>query len=283
MFDYLFIDEAGQLALADAIAVSAAARNVVLLGDPLQLAQVSQGTHPLHAGESVLDHLLGDAHTVPEDRGIFLDTSYRMHPEICGFISDTMYAGRLHPSPNARNHSVQSAGLSGSGLRYVAIPHEGNGRESIEEAERIVREIGLLLQGTVTDARGVTRPLQPSDIIIVTPYNAQRRLIAKLLRDAGIDVRTGTVDKFQGQEAFVVFYSMATSSGNDIPRDIGFLFEQNRFNVAVSRARALSVVVSSPWLLDTPPRSAEQMALLNCLASFVERSSEASPELRRVG
>jgi predicted RecB family nuclease len=278
MFDYLFIDEAGQVSLADAIAVSRAAKNVVLLGDPLQLAQVAQGTHPLHAGSSVLEHLLGDAQTIPPERGIFLDVSHRMHPDICSFISESMYGGRLKASSKAARQRVESSGLSGSGLRHIPIAHEGNSRESVEEADRIAAEIARLLQGTVTDEAGLTRALKPSDIIIVTPYNAQRRLITKVLHEAGIEVRVGTVDKFQGQEAFVVFYSMATSSGDEIPRDIGFLFEKNRFNVALSRARAMSVLVCSPRLLDVSCRTTEQMASVNLVCSFTEEA--ASNEVR---
>ncbi|HET9096426.1 MAG TPA: DEAD/DEAH box helicase, partial [Candidatus Baltobacteraceae bacterium] len=244
----------------------------VLLGDPLQLAQVSQGTHPLHAGTSVLEHLLGEEQTVPEDRGIFLNVSYRMHPEICEFISDAVYAGRLRSAEDTRNQAVHSTGISGTGLRYVAIPHDGNSRESLEEAERIVSDISHLMQGTVTDKHGLTRPMQPADVIVVTPYNAQRRRISKLLREVDSDVRVGTVDKFQGQEAYVVFYSMATSSGTNVPRDIGFIFEQNRFNVALSRARALSVLVCSPQLLDTSCRSTEHTALVNLLCRYAELS-----------
>ena len=276
-FDYLFIDEAGQISLADALAVSGAAESLVLLGDPLQLAQVSQGTHPLHAGGSILEHLLGEAQTVAPQRGIFLDKSYRMHPLICRFISAAMYSGRLHAAPGRENQRVDSPGLSGSGLRFIGLEHTGNSRESREEAERIVAEIRLLLAGTVTDHRGVTRPMLASDIIVVAPYNAQRRLITKLLRDAGIDVRVGTVDKFQGQEAFVVFYSMATSSGNDMPRDIDFLFEKNRFNVAVSRARALSVVLASTKLPDVRCRTVSQIATVNILCSYIEAAGAAAP------
>jgi uncharacterized protein len=274
-FDYLFIDEAGQVSLADAIAVSAAAKNIVLLGDPLQLAQVSQGVHPLHAGGSVLEHLLGDAQTVPEHRGIFLNVSYRMHPSICGFISETVYGGRLHAGEDTTNQCLDGPRLRGSGLRYVAIQHFGNSRESREEAERIAAEVESLLLGTVTDEHGVTRPMCADDIIIVTPYNAQRRLITKLLRAQGIAVRVGTVDKFQGQEAFAVLYSMATSNGNDIPRDIDFLFEQNRFNVAISRARAICVALSSPRLLDTACNSAHQMSLVNLLCRYTESAHAA--------
>lgn len=196
-FDYLFIDEAGQVSLADAIAVSAAAKNIALLGDPMQLAQVSQGIHPLHAGASVLEHLLGQAQTVPEDRGIFLDVSYRMHPEICSFISEMLYGGRLRAGEKTAKQCVQSPGLSGCGLRYIALPHEGNSRESLQEAERIVAEINLLLKGAVKDEEGMPRAMTADDIIVVTPYNAQRRLISRRLRHAGIDVRVGTVDKFK--------------------------------------------------------------------------------------
>jgi predicted RecB family nuclease len=262
-FDYLFVDEAGQVSLADAIAVSACARSVVLLGDPSQLAQVSQGKHPPHAGISVLAHLLGGAQTVPPHRGIFLDVSYRMQPQICAFISETMYDGRLTPAPKTYGHAVRGAGAERAGLAYMPIAHAGNASSSVEEADAIVGEIALLRQGSVPE----------SEIIVVTPYNAQRRLIARKLKDAGIGVRVGTVDKFQGQEADVVFYSMATSSGDDLPRGMDFLFEKNRFNVAISRARALSVLVCSPRLLDVACRTPEEMALVNLLCAFAERAS----------
>ena len=204
-FDYLFIDEAGQTSLADAVAVAPCARNVVLLGDPVQLAQVSQGKHPLHTGDSVLTHLLGDAQTISRERGVFLDRSWRMHPEICAFISDTMYDGRLRAGANTERHRVSSPGLTGAGLRYIPVIHQGNGRSSSEEADRIVAEVALLLQGLVIESDGPERTLTVSDIIVVTPYNAQRLLIRRKLLDAGLDVRVGTVDKFQGQQAPVVF------------------------------------------------------------------------------
>jgi predicted RecB family nuclease len=272
-FDYLFIDEAGQVSLADAIAVAGCAKNLVLLGDPAQLAQVSQGSHPYRAGWSVLEHVLGEESTVPPDRGIFLDVSYRMQPDICDFISLAMYDGRLAPGAKTQLHSVRSAGLTGGGLGYIPIAHAANTASSVEEAERIVREIALLREGFVTDDDGIERPMRDSDIIVVTPYNAQRRLIERRLRDAGLNVAVGTVDKFQGQEAAVVFYSMATSSGEDVPRDLQFLFEQNRFNVAVSRARALSVLVCSPRLLDVSCNSPEQMAMINFVCAYVEKST----------
>jgi predicted RecB family nuclease len=287
-FDYLFIDEAGQVSLADALATSLCARNVVLLGDPSQLAQVSQASHPFHAGDSVLEHLLGDAQTVAPHRGIFLDVSYRMQPEICAFVSDAMYEGRLHAAAPAGRHRVIARGREYAGLYFVGLEHEGNGSSSAEEADEIVRRILMLRGGVVLDSdprspEGTTRPLTDRDVIVVSPYNAQRQLILAKLRDAGIDVdpgsgvRVGTVDKFQGQEAAVVFYSMAASSGEDIPRNVEFLFERNRFNVAISRARAASILLCSRRLLDIRCRTPEEMALANLLCAFAQRAQSELP------
>ena len=282
VFDYLFIDEAGQVSLADALALSTCARNVVLLGDPSQLAQVDQGAHPLHVGDSVLTHLLGEDRTVAPERGIFLDRSYRMQPEICAFISETMYDGRLQPAPQTNGHRVSVGGARIPGLSCVPVEHDGNGGSSEEEAVEIVRQISLLLAGgAVVDSKppelaGRERPLEASDVIVVTPYNAQRHLLVRKLREAGIASEVGTVDKFQGQEAAVVFYSMATSSGDHLPRNMEFLFERNRFNVAISRARAASMLVYSPRLLDVSCRTPEQMALVNLLCEFVERAASSA-------
>lgn len=285
-FDYIFIDEAGQVALADALAVSQCARNAVLLGDPSQLAQVSQGRQPVHAGDSVLQHLLGDARTVPPHRGIFLDLSYRMQPQICDFISDVMYENRLEPAPATASNRIEIEGRSYAGLYFAPIEHAGNSGSSIEEANEIVRQIalfrahGMLRDSQPQESAGIPRPVTDRDIIVVTPYNAQRRLILQKLRDAGLIVEVGTVDKFQGQEAAVVFYSMATSSGDDVPRGMEFLFERNRFNVAVSRARAVSVLVCSPRLFGISCRTPDEMALVNLLCEFGERAARISFPLR---
>lgn len=285
-FDYLFIDEAGQVSLADALAVSACAQNVVLLGDPSQLAQVSQASHPMEAAAaSVLGHLLGEAQTVHENRGIFLDRSHRMQPEICTFVSDMMYGGRLKSSEETAIHRVVLDGGERAGLAFDPVEHDGNSSSSKEEADCIVGEIVRLLRATFVDSlppetKGLERQLNPRNIIIVTPYNAQRRVIAQKLKAAGVDVEVGTVDKFQGREAAVVFYSMATSSGEDVPRDMTFLFERNRFNVAISRARALSILVCNPRLLDAACNSAEEMALVNLLCAFAERAGSGAAELQ---
>jgi len=261
--DYLVIDEAGQVSLADALAMGTSAHNLILLGDPLQLAQVSQGVHPEQTGASILEHLLGEAPTIPEDRGLFLEQSFRMHPDVCAFISEIVYAGRLHSAESAARRTT----ALGTGIRFLPVEHEGNRSASDEEVARIAAAIADMLGTQFTDSDRPTRPLRREDFMVVAPYNAQvRRLRAGL--PGG--VRIGTVDKFQGQEAPVVFFSMATSSGEDVPRDLGFLFSRNRLNVAISRAQCLAILVCSPRLLEARCQSIEEMELVNALCRLVE-------------
>jgi predicted RecB family nuclease len=266
--DYLVIDEAGQVSLADALALGTSARNVILLGDPLQLAQVSQGVHPERTELSVLEHLLGGDRTIPEDRGLFLERSYRMHPDVCAFISEIVYAGRLHSDDSAARRTT----AFGTGIRFLPVEHEGNRSASDEEVARIKTEIARMMGGSFTDANGATRPLRAEDFMAVAPYNAQVRRLRMGLQ-AG--VRIGTVDKFQGQEAAVVFFSMATSSGEDVPRNLTFLFSRNRLNVAISRAQCLAILVCSPRLLETRCHSIEEMQLVNALCRLVEYAEDA--------
>lgn len=276
--DYLFIDEAGQVSLPNAIAAMTAAKNVVLLGDPLQLPQVTQTKHPGNLGVSVLEHLLGDElRPVTADRGILLTDSYRMHPDICRFISELLYEGKLHSAEGRERQDVRSPGLAGTGLRYLPVEHSGNAQRSEEEAAVIAREIKLLLAGTIRDVNGATRPLRPDDIIVVTPYNAQVRCIRRVLKDQGLaHIEVGTVDKFQGREAYVVFFSTAASSPEDAPRGIAFVFDRQRFNVAISRARALAVMVGSPALLVHRCTSLEDVRVANGVCRFVEESRQAT-------
>ena len=265
--DTLVIDEAGQVALADALAMGTAARNVILLGDPLQLAQVSQGTHPAGTEASVLEHLLSDHATVPPDMGVFLERTRRMHPDVCRFVSEIVYDGRLEWIPDV----ARQATALGTGLRYLPVDHAGNASASPEEAARIAAEIRVMLGATWTTARGDTRQLDYPDFMVVAPYNAQVRRLRHALQAAGLgEVSVGTVDKFQGREAPVVFYSMATSSAEDVPRSLEFLFSRNRLNVAISRAICLAYVVASPRLLESRVRTIEQMRLVNALCRFVE-------------
>ncbi|HTU70752.1 MAG TPA: TM0106 family RecB-like putative nuclease [Candidatus Baltobacteraceae bacterium] len=279
-YDYLFIDEAGQMSLGDALACSAAARNVVLLGDPLQLAAVSQGSHPPGTDLSILAHLLGPHETIDPREGIFLDRSYRMAPEICSFISHAVYEDRLHAAPVCARNAIDAPLWRGSGLRYIPVEHDGNTRVSEEEA-RVVTDTALaLLRGVVTIGEKAPRPVCSADLIIVSPYNAQRKRIRHRLEEAGLgEIRVGTVDKFQGQEAAVVLYSMATSNEATLPRDLEFLFERNRLNVAISRAQCLSILVCSPALLSVRCSTPEQMELVNLLCAFVERAAPASGQL----
>jgi uncharacterized protein len=269
--DYLFIDEAGQMSLADALALSTAARNVVLLGDPQQLPQVAQAAHPDGSALSVLEHLLGDRQTIPPEQGVFLERTFRLHPDVCDFVSELMYDERLRSAEGCELQSVTAPGeLTGTGLRWIPVEHEGNSQSSGEEAEAIAAAVAPLLDGArYTDASGDEHELQPSDILVVTPYNAQVHCLEERLPDG---IRIGTVDKFQGQEAQVVFFSMATSGGEEIPRNVEFLFSRNRLNVAISRARCLAVLVASPRLLDVKCRSIEDMRLVNALC----RSSEVA-------
>jgi predicted RecB family nuclease len=268
--DYLVIDEAGQISLADALAMGTCAHNVILLGDPQQLAQVSQAVHPPGAGVSVLEHLLGEHTTIPPERGLFIDETRRMHPDVCRFISRAIYEDRLEPFADCANQRVDSPGaLTGTGIRYVPVAHEGNTRESPQEAAAIADLVGDLLRGQYFRMDGTSGPLMLEEIMVVAPYNAQVRCLRAALPEG---VRVGTVDKFQGQEAAVCLFSMATSSGEEIPRNLEFLFSRNRLNVAVSRARCLAVLVCCPALLEVRCRSAEQMRLLNALCLFVEMS-----------
>ncbi|BBX18682.1 hypothetical protein CRI77_16200 [Mycolicibacterium duvalii] len=266
--DVLVIDEAGQLALADALAASGAARNLVLLGDPLQLPQVAQANHPGIAGRSVLDHIVGDDVLLPANRGVFLHETRRMHPDVCDFISSQIYDGCLHSFEDCRQQST----VAGTGLRWLRVDHEGNRTWSPQEADAIAEELSRLIGTPWTNHTGETKPLSPDDFMVVAPFNLQVNTIrARLSRDAALaDVPVGTVDKFQGREAAVVFFSMATSTGEDITRGLDFLFSRNRLNVAVSRARCLAYLVCTDALLDTRARSVEDMRLVATLNAFVE-------------
>jgi hypothetical protein len=274
-FDVLVIDEAGQLSLADAVAVSTAAANVVLVGDPRQLAQPSTGTHPDGAGASALGHVLDGRATVPDDRGVFLDETWRLHPAICAFISEQVYEGRLQPRPGCERQAVGPGPLvSGSGIRWLPVEHQGNRTSSTEEAAAVQTVVGTLLGRPFTDRDGVVRGLGVDDVLVVAPYNAQVHLLAERLPPG---VRVGTVDRFQGHEAPVVVVSLAASSADDIPRGMEFLYSRNRLNVAVSRAQALCVLVASPALLAVPCRTVEQMRLANVLCRAIELAEEVVP------
>jgi uncharacterized protein len=260
------VDEAGQFSLGDTLACGTAARRLVLLGDPLQLAQVTQGVHPDGSGASVLEHVLGEHETIPAELGLFLEETRRMHPEVCRFVSDAFYERRLHSIPECSTRTTSD----GVGVRWLSVEHEGNRVDSEQEAAVIAAEIERLVGHTLTEG-GTTRPLGYGDFIVVAPFNAQVRLLRERLPTA---VEVGTVDKFQGREAAIVFYSMASSSGEDVPRGLDFLMSRNRLNVAVSRAQCLAYVASSPRLLEVDCRTVEHLKLANALCRFVELAEQ---------
>ena len=271
--DVLFIDEAGQMSLADAVASSPCAASLVLLGDPQQLDQPLQGTHPPGAERSVLAHLLDGERVMPDGLGLFLDGSWRLHPEISAYTSEVFYEGRLHSHQGRELLDLSGVSpLSGTGIRFLPVAHSGQSSESPEEAGQVARIIQDLLGSAPTymDAKGMEHELTESDVLVITPYNAQVRAITEALPG----FRIGTVDKFQGQEAPISIYSMATSSSEEAPHGMEFLYSLNRLNVATSRARCLAVVVASPGVLKVRCRTPRQMRLANAVARLVEIAAE---------
>ena len=269
-FDTLIIDEAGQMSLADALAVSRAARNLVLVGDPRQLAQPLQGSHPPGVGISAIDHLLAGDITVAVDRGVLLDLTWRMHPGVCAFVSRTFYEGRLASEPQCARQAVLDHGVATTGLRHAFVEHLGDRVRSEAETLRVRDILEQLTRATWRSDDGAERRLTLDDIVVVAPYNAQ---VACLVEGLPPGARVGTVDRFQGKEAAVSIFSMATSSVEDLPRNLEFLFSLNRLNVAVSRARGLSLIVCSPELLRARCHTPEQMRLVNALCRYVEMAS----------
>jgi predicted RecB family nuclease len=267
--DVLFVDEAAQLSLANVLAASQAAHSLVLIGDPQQLEQPVRGTHPEGCEVSAFHHLLGDQQTIDRDKGLFLEETWRLHPEICRFTSEVFYAGRLHSKAGLDQQAVRSTGpVQGAGLRYLPVVHRSNQNASPEEADAIQRLVDAILTtgSTWTDRDGHTRCLELADLLIITPYNAQVFEIQQRLPKA----RVGTVDKFQGQEAPIAIYSVASSSQADAPRGMEFLYSLNRLNVATSRAQCLSILVASPTIFEAECRSPRQMQMANAFCRFLE-------------
>jgi predicted RecB family nuclease len=271
--DVLFVDEAAQMSLANAVSITPSTRSLVLLGDPQQLEQPLRGSHPPGAEKSALGHVLGGDATMPPERGLFLERTHRLHPQLSAYTSEVFYETRLEPHPGLERQRVDSrSALDGVGLRFMPRVAVGFDNESPPEAELVADLARSLVTGgsTWTDEHGTVRAITWEDLVIVAPYNAQVGAIARLLPPVA---RVGTVDKFQGQQAPVSIYSMTTSSPELAPRGMNFLYSRNRLNVATSRARSIAVVVASPDLLRVRARTPEQMRLANALARFVEMAS----------
>lgn len=271
--DVLFVDEAAQMSLANVLAMSRAGRAVVLLGDPQQLEQPIQGSHPDGAAISALDYILAGHRTIQPDQGLFLEETWRLHPDICAFTSEVFYEGRLSARSGLEKQQIVSNGpITGSGLRYLPVEHDGNQSSSPEEANHVFGLVRSLIEDGASwfDKDGIERPITLEDILIVAPYNAQVFELQERLQGA----RIGTVDKFQGQEAPLVIYSMATSSPADAPHGMEFLYSLNRLNVATSRARCVSVLVGHPALFEPECRTPRQMQLANALCRYHELADE---------
>ncbi len=269
-FDYLFVDEAGQVSIANLVGMAPSARNLVLMGDPQQLAQPTKGAHPGDSGLSSLEYFMNGAMTVPPERGVFLETTWRLHPDVCRFISGAFYEGRLESEPGTKNRRIQLPKDGGgpitveSGILFVPVPHEGNTQGSEEEAAKIRSLVDALVGRVHTNRNGTpVGALSIKDILIVAPYNLQVRHLQALLGD---DARVGSVDKFQGQEAPVVILSMCASSSEGSPRGSEFLFSPNRLNVALSRAQSLAIVVACPELAVGAPGTVEGIKRYNLFA-----------------
>lgn len=266
--DYLFVDEAGQVSLGNMLAMAGATRNIVLVGDQMQLAQPIQGAHPGASGLSALDYFLQGEATIAPEKGILLDTSWRMHPEICSFISEAVYDGRLQAHPDCARQQLLLEGathhaLKRQGISVVEMTHEGCSQSNEEEAVATRDLIDALIGIQFVDREGKTGTIGLQNILVVAPYNAQVNLLRARLPDGA---RVGTVDKFQGQEAEVVIVSLTTSSPEDLPRHVDFFYSKNRLNVAISRARTLAIVLMNPRLLELDASSVEHLRMVNTLA-----------------
>ncbi len=290
--DLLVVDEAGQFSLAKTLAVSVAARRLLLLGDPQQLPQVTTGTHAEPIDVAALAWLARGESVLPPELGYFLATTWRMHPALTAAVSDLAYDGRLH----AQEKVTAARTLAGvePGLHLRLVPHRDNSTHSPEEAGAVLDLVRDLLGRTWSDptergqegAPPSARPLEEHDVIVITPYNAQAGLLRRVLDDAGLRaVAVGTVDKFQGQEAAVAILSLAASSHSDVSRGMGFLLDRHRLNVAISRGQHSAFVVRSEVLTDFSPRTADELVALGAFLGLCEVAvtTEAVAEPHPVG
>jgi len=259
--DYLFIDEAGQVSLADLVAIGGVAKNIVLIGDQMQLGQPLKGTHPGESGNSILDFLLEGKDTIPSHKGIFLNKTYRLNYKINEFVSNNFYEGKLVTDEITgkrkiffqKNHIIKT-----DGIHHISMNHKDNIQKSIEEGELIKKILNEMIGLAYFDGKK-ERKLTLEDFLIISPYNSQVNYLLSILKNA----KVGTIDKFQGQEAAVTIISMTSSDSDILPRNKEFFFNRNRLNVAISRAQCVSIILFNPELLNFSPRTVEQIKLLN--------------------
>jgi hypothetical protein len=263
--DYLIIDEAGQVALANLFGMARSAKNLIFLGDPMQLEMPTQAIHEHDSGKACLSYFVGKLATVPQNLGVFLEVSRRMHPKVCEFISENFYEGRLKSHADTAFREllgVRGTGLVkvSAGIQFVPVSHEDRSQSAPEEVEVIERLVEELMGFRWRETKERSRPISAKDIMILAPYNQQVNLLRSRLRR---DLKIGTVDMFQGQEAPVVIISMTASTLQDAPRGADFLFSKHRLNVSLSRAKTLAIVVGSPSLAAANCKDPGDMELVN--------------------
>ena len=260
--DYLFVDEAGQVSLANTLAVSTSTKNIILIGDQMQLSQPIQGIHSGNSGKSSLDYLLGDYDTIPLSRGIFLDVTRRLNEKICDYISSSFYESRLksHPITKDRSVSLELKEIKDEGIFYLPVDHQECTQKSDGEAT-IVKDYCSKILGKNCTEDNKKNKINIKDIMIVAPFNMQVNNLKKILNQK--EARIGTIDKFQGQESKVVFISMTSSDPDNLPRDKEFFFSRNRLNVAISRAQCVAVILFNPKLLLANCQKINEVRLIN--------------------
>lgn len=273
--DYLFVDEASQVAMANLVVATGAARNIILMGDQMQLEQPIQGTHPGDSGMSALNFMLGDHAVIPKDRGIFLERTYRMHPNVCEPLSEVIYEGKLQADAPNKNQAIllenRALITKESGILTIWLDHDGNTQSSEEEAAIVNALLQELKLGRFRNKKNEVAAISlEEDVLVVAPYNMQVNLLKERLT---ANTRVGTIDKFQGQEAPVVIISMAVSDIEESPRGLDFIFDMNRLNVAVSRAQALAIIVASKKLRDVTVNNIRQMEMAGLFLRLTKNSN----------
>ena len=261
--DYLFIDEAGQVSLANTLAMCTSTKNIILIGDQMQLSQPIKGIHPGISDKSSLEYLLEGYDTIPPEKGIFLNKTRRLNKNICDFVSSSFYDSRLktHPVTNERYVKLDLDKINDEGINYIPMSHENNAQKSNEESDYIKDLLKKIIGKKCKDNKeSKERKIDLNDVLVVAPFNMQ---VNNLTRNLPINSKVGTIDKFQGQEAKIVFISMTSSDPENIPRHKGFLFSRNRLNVGISRAECVAIILFNPNLLNTSCQKIEEMRLIN--------------------
>ena len=260
--DYLFVDEAGQVSLANTLAISTSTKNIILIGDQMQLSQPIQGIHSGNSGKSSLDFLLGDYDTIPLSRGIFLGVTRRLNEKICDYISSSFYESRLksHPVTKDRSVSLELKEIKDEGIFYLPVDHQDCTQKSDEEA-KIIKDYYSKILGKNYTEDNKKKKMSIENIMMIAPFNMQVNNLKKILNSK--DARIGTIDKFQGQESKVVFISMTSSDPENLPRHKEFFFSRNRLNVAISRAQCVAVILFNPNLLLSDCKKINEVRLIN--------------------